>query len=900
MLNRFLVLAGRYRVIQTLGEGGLAKTYIAEDHLQPSRPKCAVKLLKPASNDSSFLPIARRLFRKEAEILEKLGRHHQIPQLLAHFEEKKEFFIIQEFIEGHTLSTELPSGHCWSENKVILMLQDILKTLEFVHSYNVIHRDIKPNNLIRRDEDGKLVLIDFGAVKQVGDPRITTKAPLTPKTISIGTQGYMPTEQARGKPRLNSDIYALGMIGIQALTGIDPINLQEDADGEVIWQNHAKVSDRLGLVLSKMVCYHFRDRYQSATEVLQALESLNNYSLDSQPILANSQQSSITLSESNLRETKVSLGEKHSKVKVISNDIVEESEISLEVNKSITKEVSPEKLRETKISLDNKHLDTKQISETNFRKTKKSQGIDPWSSWDNENNPENLEQPKTSVDIKKINSETLSLERSRRTQGFVEKDSWGFWNSETDSKSLQNMTKNSLKTDYLNSENTSQIEPKDSRVAQNNTKNDQTLVSKPEIRETKMSLENKHLDIKVAPKLDLKETKISLKNEHKNSKSVSQSKLEETKISLPNKHLKLQSNSQVNLQETKLSLSNEKSNTKTVSNLAIEKIKISIDIKQLKFKINFKDIEKITNPIFLTLSQFHRVDFNTFIKNNKKKSLLIGSGLGLVIISLYVVYSNLKERQLYSQIQQDLEQIEMLKTAKQYQECINLAQIFPRTFSDLSIEADTLLEECYMEQLTKAQDLANQSKFKDAIHLASQIPKDMNIYSKAQELISQWSQQIYQIANNKYQEGKLEEAIAIAQAVPTSSPMATELQVTVKQWNKDWKLNQTYLQAAKKGLNESRWQDAIDEAKKVKNNKFLRNQSQEIVKKAESEISALASNVNSYSSSSSSASFPVTTSPSTTSSSFSSVSSPSTTSSDSKPTSIVCLNKNSRIPRCHN
>jgi serine/threonine protein kinase len=894
MLNRFLVLAGRYRVIQTLGEGGLAKTYIAEDHLQPSRPKCAVKLLKPASNDSSFLPIARRLFRKEAEILEKLGRHHQIPQLLAHFEEKKEFFIIQEFIEGHTLSTELPSGHCWSENKVILMLQDVLKILEFVHSYGVIHRDIKPNNLIRREEDDKLVLIDFGAVKQVGDPRITTKAPLTPKTISIGTQGYMPTEQARGKPRLNSDIYALGMIGIQALTGIDPINLQEDADGEVIWQNHAKVSDRLGLVLSKMVCYHFRDRYQSATEVLQALESLNNYSLDSQPISANNQQSSVTFSESNLRETKVSLGNEHSKVKVISNNLVEESD---------TKEVSLEKLRETKISLDNKHLDTEVNPEPNFRKAKKSQGIDPWSSWGNEDNSENLEQPKISVEIKKINSETLSLDKSRKTQGFVEKDFWSIGNSETDSKSLQNTTKNSLKTDYLDSEKISQIEPKDSIVDQNKTNNEQTLGSKPEIRETKMSLENKHIDIKVAPELDLKETKISLKNEHKNSKSVSQSKLEKTKISRPNKHLKLQSNSQVNLQETKLYLSNEKSTTQTVSNLTIGKIKIPIDIKQLKFninKINLKDIEKITNPIFLTLSQFHRVDFNTFIKNNKKKSLLIGSGLGLVIISLYVVYSNLKERQLYSQIQQDLEQIEMLKTAKQYQECINQAQIFPRTFSDLSIEANTLLEECYMEQFTKAQDLANQSKFKDAIHLASQIPKDMNIYSKAQELISQWSQQIYQIANNKYQEGKLEEAIAIAQAVPTSSPMANELQVTVKQWNKDWKLNQTYLQAAKKELNEGRWQDAIDEAKKVKNNKFLRNQSQEIVKKAESEIAAQVSNVNLYNSSSSSTSFPSTIIPSTTSSSLNSVSSSSTASSDSKSTSIVCLNKNSRIPRCHN
>ena len=188
------LLGGHYRVVQALGEGGLAKTYIAEDLHRPGHPKCAVKFLKPASKESDFLLTARRLFKKEAEILEKLGQHDQIPRLLAYFEENQEFYLVQDFIEGHTLSTELPPGHRWSERKAILMLQDVLQTLEFVHSYGVIHRDIKPHNLIRRQNDGRLVLIDFGAVKQIRDLRITTHALLTYKTISIGTQGYMPTE----------------------------------------------------------------------------------------------------------------------------------------------------------------------------------------------------------------------------------------------------------------------------------------------------------------------------------------------------------------------------------------------------------------------------------------------------------------------------------------------------------------------------------------------------------------------------------------------------------------------------------------------------------------------------------------------------------------------------------
>ena len=279
MLNQ--LLGGHYLVIQALQEGGLAKTYIAEDHYRPGHPKCAVKLLKPASDQPDFLPTARRLFHQEAEILEKLGQHDQIPRLLAYFEENQEFYLVQEFIKGHTLSQEMPKGHRWSEIKVINMLHDVLTTLEFVHSHGVIHRDIKPNNLIRRQQDNKLVLIDFGAVKQIRTPKNGSKLLLSHRTVSIGTQGYMPTEQVRGKPRLNSDIYALGMIGIQALTGVYPIDLPEDAEGEVIWREMATVSDRLAMILFNMTRYHFKDRYQSVAEVLQELQTITAQNLES-------------------------------------------------------------------------------------------------------------------------------------------------------------------------------------------------------------------------------------------------------------------------------------------------------------------------------------------------------------------------------------------------------------------------------------------------------------------------------------------------------------------------------------------------------------------------------------------------------------------------------------------
>ena len=271
------LLDGRYKVVQVLSAGGLGETYIAEDTRRPGNPSCVVKRLKPTSSESSYLQIARRLFNSEAQILEKLGNHDQIPRLLAYFEENEEFFLVQELIAGHPLSEDIQTDQPWAENQVIFMLEDVLHILEFVHRFNAIHRDIKPDNLIKRDVDGKLVLIDFGAVKQIRTQIATSPNQMT-ATVAIGTPGFMPAEQAQGKPRFNSDIYALGMLAIQALTGIPPHQLSDDPDtGEVFWQNRAQISPQLAVILEQMVSYHWRDRYQSVPEVLSDIQELQNY-----------------------------------------------------------------------------------------------------------------------------------------------------------------------------------------------------------------------------------------------------------------------------------------------------------------------------------------------------------------------------------------------------------------------------------------------------------------------------------------------------------------------------------------------------------------------------------------------------------------------------------------------
>ncbi len=275
------LLKQRYQIVQVLKAGGFSQTYLAKDILQPNCPKCIVKLL-PTGNNS--LERVKKSLLREVEALKTLNDYDGVPRLLADFEEDQEFYLVQELIEGYSLSTEVYPGCGWSESRVMQLLCEVLEILAIVHSYGLIHRDIKPSNLIRQNGTHKLVLIDFGAAKQtwrqgVADKEKTYTNPALGigATIAIGTPGYMPAEQERGTPRPSSDIYALGMMAIQALTGLNPTQLLEDSEtGEILWQQHVEVTPALAKILNKMVCFYFKDRYQSATDTLHALQSLVN------------------------------------------------------------------------------------------------------------------------------------------------------------------------------------------------------------------------------------------------------------------------------------------------------------------------------------------------------------------------------------------------------------------------------------------------------------------------------------------------------------------------------------------------------------------------------------------------------------------------------------------------
>jgi eukaryotic-like serine/threonine-protein kinase len=264
-------LGGHYQVLNFLGKGGFGETYLAKDLHLPDKPLRVIKRLQSNFSPQVF-EIAKKLFDKEANVLYSLN-HAQIPKLFAHFEENKHFYLVQEYIEGEDLSKEIFLGKQLREAEVTKLLQEILQLLTYVHNeQKIIHRDIKPSNLMRRASDGRIILIDFGAVKQISS-QIKNIPGQGISTVPIQSPGYTPYEQIAGNPQFCSDIYALGIVAIQALTGSNPAYLSKDNNSEIIWQDKASVTPKLAKIIDKMVRYKFEERYRSTVEVLHDFSS---------------------------------------------------------------------------------------------------------------------------------------------------------------------------------------------------------------------------------------------------------------------------------------------------------------------------------------------------------------------------------------------------------------------------------------------------------------------------------------------------------------------------------------------------------------------------------------------------------------------------------------------------
>jgi serine/threonine protein kinase, bacterial len=274
-----------YPISQQLGTGGFGTTYLATNTLMPSRPYCVVKQLIPTSTDPQVQQLIQDRFKQEAIVLENLGKasNGMIPMLYHYFVEQGEFYLVQEYIEGQSLTDRVRNYGVFTETQVRQFLTDLLPTLTYIHSKGIIHRDIKPDNIMVRQSDNKPVLIDFGAVKEIMNTVMIASAN-TAKSIVIGTPGFMPMEQMSGRPVFASDLYALSLTAIYLLTGKTPGEIETDPhSGAINWQVSApNVSAELAEVLNKSIEYSPRDRYLNAPEMLQALGS--NSSTENQPL----------------------------------------------------------------------------------------------------------------------------------------------------------------------------------------------------------------------------------------------------------------------------------------------------------------------------------------------------------------------------------------------------------------------------------------------------------------------------------------------------------------------------------------------------------------------------------------------------------------------------------------
>lgn len=267
---------GRYQILKALNEGGFGKTFLAEDVQMPSRRFCVIKQLKPVLNNDRVQTIVLERFQREAAILERIGQGHpQIPDLFAYFEEAGQFNLVQEWIEGQTLTEIVTAQGSLNEAEVIKLLYQILNVLNYIHGHNIIHRDIKPDNIIVRNADQQPCLIDFGAVKEVMATQINAQGQPS-RSIVIGTLGFMPREQAAGRPTFASDLYSLGLTAIYLLTGKFPDQFETDsATGRLQWKQDCQhLSAPFRSLLDQLVKPHPKHRFASVAAMRTALQSV--------------------------------------------------------------------------------------------------------------------------------------------------------------------------------------------------------------------------------------------------------------------------------------------------------------------------------------------------------------------------------------------------------------------------------------------------------------------------------------------------------------------------------------------------------------------------------------------------------------------------------------------------
>jgi formylglycine-generating enzyme required for sulfatase activity/predicted Ser/Thr protein kinase len=270
----------QFRPIHQIGQGGFGKTFKAIDEGKPSRPHRAIKQLIFANE--ALRQESIQYFQKEAEHLERLGDDAQIPALIWTGQEDGHYYIVQEYIDGQNLDQELAESGPFSEEKIRQVLEELLPLLQQLQKVQVIHRDIKPDNIIRRRHDRRLILVDFGAVK------IATQTALAKTGTNIGSAEFAAPEQVRGRPEFASDLYSLGVTCLYLMTQVSPFELYSDHEGDWAWRDYLPqekpISSQLGEILDKLVAQALGKRFSNAQEVLDMIHPPKPQVIASSPI----------------------------------------------------------------------------------------------------------------------------------------------------------------------------------------------------------------------------------------------------------------------------------------------------------------------------------------------------------------------------------------------------------------------------------------------------------------------------------------------------------------------------------------------------------------------------------------------------------------------------------------
>lgn len=263
-----LLLAERYQALEIIGRGGFGRTVLAVDVTQPDCPRCVIKQILPRQGDRHS-PEDTERFRQEATRLRQLGNHPQIPEFFDAIETPHAHYLVQEYIEGQNLETVLEERGPFPGRGIRQLLMDLLPVLEYVHERRVIHRDIKPQNLIAPPDNALVVLVDFGASK------LASGKALAQTGTVIGSAGYLAPEQAMGKAVFSSDLYSLGVTCAHLLTGMHPFELYSVSQDAWVWQHYLlePIEQDLAYVINKMIRRSLNQRYRTVAAVLDDLRS---------------------------------------------------------------------------------------------------------------------------------------------------------------------------------------------------------------------------------------------------------------------------------------------------------------------------------------------------------------------------------------------------------------------------------------------------------------------------------------------------------------------------------------------------------------------------------------------------------------------------------------------------